>query len=74
MATVKYILLFVGACWALLVLTTSGVLIKSERLADTQRDVIVCHYFTGLGVIKREYWTAESSLFGRDVCKRIVAL
>lgn len=63
-----------GAAWAYIYLTTSGVLVGSQlsRPVSASQDVLKCSYFTGTSIIEKEFWYAGA--FGRDVCPRLIQL
>lgn len=59
--------------WLALILTTHGLLISSTRHlpANASHDALTCSYFTGLSVVKKEYWYSENGVMGRAVCPRL---
>ncbi len=73
----RYVLLAVGAAWALLFFASSGVLVASEgpaRVGNDAADSLRCTYFHGTGFATNSYWYSENGLLGRQVCPRLVSL
>ena len=67
--------ILVASCLTLS-LTGTGVLIHSqgpERLHANDGQVgLRCSYFTGLSVVRIEYWYSPNGMMGRTVCPRVV--
>lgn len=58
------------AAWLLLFFSSHGILVWSEqfRAPEHSQDTLACYYFTGLSVVKKEFWYAPNDFMGRSVC------
>jgi hypothetical protein len=72
----RLLVVAVAVAWLVLYLSSSAVLIGSEiRLEPGESHrYLRCQYFTGTGVIERQFWYSETGVMGRDVCARLISL
>lgn len=61
------------AVWAVLFLSTSGLLIYSAVVTKPGhgQESLVCTYFTGVSTVDVSYWYSHGIGFGRSLCPRL---
>jgi hypothetical protein len=73
----KLLIAAAAAAWLAFVYSSQGIMIWSKgplRQSGNGQDSLLCSYFTGLGVIQREYWYSANGIMGRTVCPRLIGL
>lgn len=66
-------MVILGIAWAILVLSSHGILYADAVERGRGDAKLTCRYFTGLGLTRREYWYSETGMGGRDVCPRLIS-
>lgn len=59
-----------GLAWLALLFSSQAILVSGRVVEGTLVDKLVCSYFTGSGMIRKEYVHSESDRFGRAACPR----
>lgn len=61
--------------WLVLVFSSKGVLVYGNAPdADRKVGMLKCKYFTGTGVIEKQFLYSDEGFLGRQVCPRTVDL
>jgi hypothetical protein len=69
--------LIAAAAWLAFLYSSHGIMVWSEgplRQPSHGQDSLICSYFTGLSVVRKEYWYSENGILGRAVCPRLISL
>lgn len=72
----KLSLLFIAAlvsAWITLFFSGRGLAVWSTT-PESNVGMLKCQYFTGVGVVERQFLYTKSGLLGRDICPRFVEL
>ena len=59
--------------WVMLFLSGRGLLVWFAQPAD-KVGMLKCQYFTGTGVVERQYLYSKQGFLGRDTCPRFIEL
>jgi hypothetical protein len=59
--------------WVMLFLSGRGLLVWFAQPAD-KVGMLKCHYFTGTGVVERQFLYSKQGFLGRDTCPRFIEL
>ena len=61
--------------WLVLVFSNKGFLVWGDKPeGDRKVGMLKCHYFTGTGVIEKQFLYSDEGFLGRQVCPRTVDL
>ncbi len=61
--------------WLALFFSNTGFLVWSDKPdGDKKIGMMKCHYFTGTGVIEKQFLFSEEGFLGREACPRTVSL
>lgn len=82
---ITLLILILIIAWFTLFFSSRAVLVHSEgpvQKADQPVEVLICTYFTGTGVLKKEYWHTTAGPIGailngvvmHSVCPRLIKL
>ena len=63
----------VVVAWLALFFSGRGMLVWFAEPAD-KVGMLKCHYFTGTGVIERQFLYTKQGFLGRDTCPRFIEL
>jgi len=63
------------ALWLALFFSNKGFLVWSDKPdGDRKVGMMKCHYFTGTGLLEKQFLYSEEGFLGRQACPRTVAL
>lgn len=75
---IKSTLAAAAGLYALLLITSSAVLVHGEKVASSLKiggtPHLVCSYFTGFGLVQTDLWYSANGSWGRSACPRIIRL
>ena len=59
-----------GLAWLALLFSSRAILVGERVENATLHQQLVCTYFSGSRMIRKEYWYSPSDTFGRAACPR----
>ena len=59
-----------GLAWLALLFSSRAVLVSEKVEQATLHKKLVCTYFAGSRMLRKDYWYSESDTFGRAACPR----
>ena len=63
------------AGWLALFFSNKGLLVWGDKPDDDRKvGMLKCHYFTGTGVIEKQFLYSDQGFLGRQTCPRTVDL
>jgi hypothetical protein len=68
--TLSAVLGIAGLAWLALLFSSKAILVSERIEQRTFHERLVCTYFTGSGMIRKEYLHTESGRLGRAACPR----
>ena len=61
--------------WLALFFSNKGLLVYGDKPGDDRKvGMLKCHYFTGTGVIEKQFLYSDQGFLGRQTCPRTVDL
>ncbi len=62
------------AAWLALFFSNKGFLVWSDKPDDRKLAMMKCNYFTGTGIVEKQFLYSEEGFLGRQACPRTVDL
>ncbi len=73
--TVAIVAGVIAALWLALYFSNKGFLVYGDKPEDDRKvGMLKCHYFTGTGVIEKQFLYSDQGFLGRQACPRTVDL
>ena len=73
--TIAIIVAVVGVLWLALFFSSKGFLVWGDMPdGDRKLGMMKCHYFTGTGLVEKQFLYSEEGFLGRQACPRTVDL
>jgi hypothetical protein len=63
------------ALWLALFFSSKGLLVWGDKPDDDKKvGMLKCHYFTGTGIVEKQFLYSDQGFLGRQACPRTVDL
>jgi len=73
--TLAIIAAVAGVLWLALFFSNKGFLVWGDKPdGDRKLGMMKCHYFTGTGMVERQFLYSEEGFLGKQACPRWVTL